>query len=110
MSHRVVTDAAGHRWQVWAVIPGAHTGRSGVALGPHYASGWLAFERLDAPAARPVEKRRLTPVPAGWETAPERQVLGWLTVAVPVAPLTASRTTPPAGTPRALGMPPEGPS
>jgi hypothetical protein len=88
MSHRVVTDAAGRRWQVWAVTPGAHTGRSPVGISPEFARGWLAFEQLDVPAAGRAEKRRLTPVPAGWELTSEPQVLGWLAHATPVTPVT----------------------
>ena len=89
MSHRVVTDPSGVSWQVWAVHP---TLREGVrTLAPEYQNGWLAFERVEERVGEPVEKRRLAPVPAGWETAPEAAVLALLADATPVAPRARKR-------------------
>ena len=82
MAHRLVIDAAGTAWNVWSVLPDGGTRRSALAVAPQYASGWLAFERADAAAE--AEKRRIAPVPADWETAPDEVVLTLLESAVPV--------------------------
>lgn len=41
--------------------------RSPGLMMPGLGSGWLCFERGE-------EKRRLTPIPAGWEAAPDREL------------------------------------
>lgn len=63
---RGFTDSAGVEWQVWEVFPtegGASSAdamtRSRLKETP-YANGWLCFECPD-------EKRRLAPIPHGWE-------------------------------------------
>jgi hypothetical protein len=55
------TDVAGGRWLVWATIPSP-----GSVLGP-LGSGWLTFDG-------PTSRRRLSPIPEGWETASQRQL------------------------------------
>jgi hypothetical protein len=59
MAHRAFQDERGRQWQVWDVHPS-----SGIAVKPELQAGWLAFETND-------EKRRLTPIPDGWEEASE---------------------------------------
>ena len=60
-------DTTGVEWRVWEVIPS----RAAIATSPvaqsrtslsttPYANGWLCFESGD-------EKRRLAPIPVGWE-------------------------------------------
>ena len=60
-------DPAGVEWRVWEVIPS----KAGVGTSPRtqsrtslsstpYANGWLCFESGS-------EKRRLAPIPDGWE-------------------------------------------
>jgi hypothetical protein len=90
MPYRTLTDALGSTWQVWSVHP-EHDGgdRPSVAVAPQLARGWLVFERLAAAgalpaAAAPAEKRRLAPVPPGWETAPDRTLRTLLSDAAPV--------------------------
>ena len=82
MPHRQFIDAHGTLWTVWDVHPSrvereldlARSARFGEASGGTaggtrstlrldgaYASGWLCFESG-------VGKRRLTPIPSGWET------------------------------------------
>ena len=54
---RDFADAAGVLWRVWSTIP--YTG--GVAGNLKF--GWLTFESS-------VGRRRLAPIPDGWEAAP----------------------------------------
>ena len=55
------TDANGGRWLVWATIPS-----QGSVLGP-LGGGWLTFDG-------PTSRRRLSPIPEGWESASQRQL------------------------------------
>ncbi len=88
MSYRVVTDPAGAAWQVWTVHPMLRSPASAFALAEEYMTGWLAFERLGAfEATSSREKRRLAPVPDGWERSSDADVLGLLARATPVRPL-----------------------
>jgi hypothetical protein len=65
---RGFTDGGGTEWRVWEVLPTTPTGRPETAdalnrmslNGTAYANGWLCFES-------PREKRRLAPIPSGWE-------------------------------------------
>lgn len=63
-------DSAGVEWRVWEVIPS----KAGIETSPRaqsrtslsstpYANGWLCFESTS-------EKRRLAPIPEGWEQRP----------------------------------------
>jgi hypothetical protein len=69
MSHRTMRDSAGVEWNVWDVKPGIldRVGRR-LTLRPSMAGGWLAFESSTG------EKRRLTPVPDGWEEFPDAKL------------------------------------
>ena len=101
MPHRAFTDATGVLWQVWEVIPQWSDRRTGVArrdaadraeaaavrdqrrvpdrrrglpdrlprirLGNGLDGGWLAFESDR-------ERRRLSPIPSGWEQASESEL------------------------------------
>jgi hypothetical protein len=99
MALRHFTDSRGHEWRVWDVFPyggrhnerraadrrvadpAAYTGperrgrerrvRTPTLLTPGLESGWLCFEN-------DVDKRRLTPVPTGWEEAPVEELEGLL--------------------------------
>lgn len=62
---RGFTDSTGVEWRVWEVFPTA-AGQT-VVRSSHtsleetpFANGWLCFES-------PGEKRRLAPIPEGWE-------------------------------------------
>ena len=57
------TDRAGRQWRVWHTMPTAEV----VAVLPDdWKAGWLTFESGE-------EKRRLAPVPEGWDRLrPER--------------------------------------
>lgn len=63
---RGFTDSTGVEWRVWEVLPSS-TGRAGgdtysssSLKATPFADGWLCFESLE-------EKRRLAPIPSGWE-------------------------------------------
>ncbi|GAC1514945.1 MAG: hypothetical protein NVS1B4_03920 [Gemmatimonadaceae bacterium] len=63
MAVREVTDAAGVRWRIWAVDPEElHPTTRNEAFAAALTDGWLVFERVDRQ-----EKRRLTPIPLGWD-------------------------------------------
>jgi hypothetical protein len=96
MSIRVFCDHDGREWKVWDVKPylgnareerrlqerrmqraAAPTGserrggrdrrRNAALLTPGLEAGWLCFENRS-------EKRRLTPIPGGWQEAPEPEL------------------------------------
>lgn len=57
VAHRVFF-VAGERWEVWEVRLGERGEQRTVS--PHLTGGWLTFESA-------AEKRRLAPIPEGWE-------------------------------------------
>jgi len=64
---RAFTDSTGMEWRVWDVLPttgGALSDPSPSHAGSlkhtAFANGWLCFESA-------IEKRRLAPIPNGWE-------------------------------------------
>ena len=60
----------GKKWEVWRVTPTV-TGRQRTVVGAGFESGWLCFESEDG------EKRRLSPVPDGWEGAAMDKLWLW---------------------------------
>ena len=72
---RGFTDAGGTEWRVWQVLPSPLDAQQEAAdfttrmslNGTPFANGWLCFESA-------AEKRRLAPIPEGWEFL-EPQVL-----------------------------------
>ena len=108
MSYRTFVDSGGRRWEVWLVTPAAaerrRVDRRATAAGPmtrdgasfdgvsdrritperrrnpfrrnlevasEYSNGWLCFEGGG-------EKRRLAPVPDGWDQAGPDKLATWL--------------------------------
>jgi hypothetical protein len=108
VSYRTFVDSEGRRWEVWLVTPaaaerrrtdrraaaggsttgggGSYEGTSDRRLTPErrrnpfrrnlevaseYSSGWLCFEGGG-------EKRRLAPVPEGWDQAGPDRLATWL--------------------------------
>jgi hypothetical protein len=57
VAYREFNDANGVQWEVWEVSP-----TSSVAS-PNLNGGWLAFQTR-------TERRRLAPVPRGWDSLP----------------------------------------
>lgn len=106
MSYRTFTDSGGKRWEVWLVTPAAaerrkvdrrvskgsaetpggladrrHTPdrrrspfRRQVVVSSEFSNGWLCFESEG-------EKRRLAPVPDGWDEAGPDRLSMWLQAA-----------------------------
>jgi hypothetical protein len=66
MTMRSCTDRSGVRWEIFEVQPAA--GRPSDRMPEAFRSGWLCFQS-------PTERRRLAPVPAGWERWDERALL-----------------------------------
>ncbi len=61
MPMRDFTDATGVTWKVWSTVP---------LVAPSFGAnveGWLTFESAES-------RRRLTPIPPGWETASDAQL------------------------------------
>lgn len=105
MTHRSFRDKAGLNWDVWEVRPSAAERRylqrrireedrrqsserrsgeerrrsqlSRTPVASEFARGWLCFEC-------PSEKRRLAPVPEGWERAKDDTIEQWCCSARPV--------------------------
>ena len=81
---RGFTDSAGVEWRVWEVVPTraaiethAQTqSRTSLSATP-YANGWLCFESE-------TEKRRLAPIPDGWEIGTPVDIAELLRQAIPV--------------------------
>ncbi len=68
MGYREFVDDAGTMWRVWDTHPvAASTLRT---VSPNYAGGWLTFESE-------IERRRLTPIPAGWEVGSRDLMMHW---------------------------------
>lgn len=107
MAYKVFNAPDGTKWEVWMVMPtsmerrhgeefasaassGGSESAAGVAnrrradegprtvVSPGYENGWLCFESKSG------EKRRLVPVPDGWETAPAEKLWMWCRAAAEV--------------------------
>jgi hypothetical protein len=70
MTMRSCTDRRGVRWDVFEVLPGADS-RSAERMPAAFRAGWLCFQS-------PTERRRLAPIPLGWQGWEERALLGAL--------------------------------
>lgn len=57
---RQFTDADGAMWAAWAVLPHGRHRLAAVRLSGDLQHGWITFESG-------IRKRRLSPIPAGWE-------------------------------------------
>jgi hypothetical protein len=66
MAYREFLDSNGVSWRVWSTVPSA-----GTRLRGGFDQGWLTFEATSP--QRPT-LRRLVPIPADWETAPETRL------------------------------------
>jgi hypothetical protein len=64
MALREFVDRSGLAWTVWDMVPEHMHRASRNSLGP-FAEGWLCFEAATG------EKRRLSPIPAGWDFVPD---------------------------------------
>jgi hypothetical protein len=64
---RVLDDADGKRWHVYAVHPSVGRTRT-LTLAAPFRDGWLCFESHD-------ERRRLAPIPPHWEALSDEALL-----------------------------------
>jgi hypothetical protein len=110
VAYKIFAAPNGSRWEVWKVIPteaerrrGERRGAKASAAVPYkgterrvgrdrrqkissgrtvvsagFEHGWLCFESNEG------EKRRLAPVPDGWEDATDDRLWLWCSVATPV--------------------------
>ena len=68
VAYREYVDDMGALWRVWDTHPvAANTLRT---VSPNYAGGWLTFESE-------TDRRRLAPIPAGWEVATRELMMHW---------------------------------
>jgi hypothetical protein len=109
VTHRRFKDKQGKMWDVWQVHPSAAErrfvqrrvkdedrgdagdrrsgderrtsekarGTARATIAPEFTYGWLCFETVG-------EKRRLAPVPEGWDRADDETIEQWCCVAKPV--------------------------
>lgn len=84
MSLREISDDSGCVWRVWSVIPAGAASPDGerrVRVRPAFQKGWLTFECFDRN-----ERRRVTPIPDGWEQMDERELMRLCGTAEPSTP------------------------
>ena len=72
MAIREFIDSRNVRWSVWKTVP-----QAGGVLDVELRTGWLTFESKH-------ERRRLAPIPAGWENASANRLELWCSSAVEV--------------------------
>jgi hypothetical protein len=89
MALRTFTDSQGQGWRVWNVVPQYDTARDEDTMTPGLQGGWLCFEKEG-------QKRRLSPIPDGWEAAGPEELERHCREATPVA---RRQSTEGAGTP-----------
>jgi hypothetical protein len=77
MALRSFTDSQGKAWRVWNVVPQYAAIRDEEMMTPGLQGGWLCFDSG-------TEKRRLSPIPDGWESAEMDALEGYCRQAAPV--------------------------
>ena len=73
MGYREFVDGDGVEWRVWETRP-----RTGANVRPALAAGWVSFESGET-------RRRLTPVPEGWDGGSDEDLRDLLGQATEVA-------------------------
>jgi len=71
MAYREITDPEGRMWRVWDTYPQVSPRER---LPTAFRNGWLCFET-------DTERRRLAPVPLGWQEGTAKEMLAWLRTA-----------------------------
>jgi len=78
MAHRRIVDKQEQVWDVWAVTtPVVSTRR--ILVQADLQSGWLAFQCGE-------QRRRLAPLPVGWDEMSDQALLGLMDQASPIQP------------------------
>ena len=77
MAYKTFEAPDGSKWEVWRVSPTVSGGKTFVS--ESFEHGWLCFESDKG------EKRRLAPVPEGWEKADNDHLWLWCRAAASVA-------------------------
>lgn len=90
MALRTFTSSDGTVWNVWNVVPTLAAASTRLSVQAGMADGWLCFEC-------PTSKRRLFPVPAGWEQWPDDALERTLAGAEEVKPRARAATPAPRG-------------
>src|SRR5918999_2144162 len=83
MPLRELTDSAGVAWRVWDTIPSAES-----VYDEHMRGGWLTFQNSAG------SRRRLAPIPRGWEEAPVERLELMCRAAEPVVLRTGTTRDP----------------
>ena len=78
MAHRTIIDREAKVWDVWEVRTTAETSRR-ILVQTDLAGGWLAFQCGE-------QRRRLAPLPTGWDELPDGALLGLMEQARPIQP------------------------
>ena len=99
MAHRTFRDGVGLNWEVWDIVPGSLARRridrrsdeerrgqgdrrtdyaSAIGVREELSAGWLCF-------LSETEKRRLAPIPAGWQQLGDDALRELLVAAKPAA-------------------------
>jgi hypothetical protein len=73
MPLREFVDEGGKAWLAWSTVP-----RSGANVRARYAEGWLSFQ-----GGGGEDRRRLAPLPEGWEHASDDELRAYLRSARP---------------------------
>ena len=71
MAIRIFSDSQGVEWRVWSTVP-SNVG----AVAPDLRAGWLSFDSGS-------ERRRVSPIPAGWEEASDERLELFCRIATP---------------------------
>jgi hypothetical protein len=78
MAHRRIVDENEHVWDVWEVKTSTSTTRR-IQVPAELQAGWLAFQCGE-------ERRRLAPLPIGWNEMSDRALLELMARAKPSRP------------------------
>jgi hypothetical protein len=81
MAIREFIDSRNVRWSVWKTVP-----QAGGVLDLELRTGWLTFDSKHA-------RRRLAPIPPGWEVAPANRLELWCHAAEEVRTGTPERSS-----------------
>jgi hypothetical protein len=78
MAHRRIVDNREQVWDVWEVKTTPATARR-IHVQPDLEAGWLAFQCGE-------QRRRLAPLPVGWDEMSDRALLGLMDQASEIKP------------------------